>query len=65
MYCMRRGHIPFSLVDTINMKGSVQSHTKSGSTTADHCPLVAKIDCAAGLGLAGIALNVIKDFINK
>lgn len=29
MYFMSRGHIPFFLLDTINMEGSVQSHTKS------------------------------------
>lgn len=65
MYFMRQGHITFFLLDTINTEGSVKSRAKSGSTTADYCPLVAKIDYAAGLRWTGIALNVIKDYINK
>lgn len=65
MHFMWRGHIPFFLLVTINTEGSEESHTNPGPSAADHCPLVAEIYCAAGLGLGGIVLNVIKDYINK
>lgn len=34
------------------MKGSESSCIKAASSTADYCPLVEEMECAAGLSLA-------------
>lgn len=58
-----RGATFFSFCRTHYKCESLSGHSSSGSSTADYCPLVDRIECAASLRLGGITLNVIKDYI--